>query len=58
MNRGDVGEAFGRWIIGRNPMARYGEAEEVARVVVFLCSDGASFVNGAAWIVDGGRAAI
>ena len=58
MNRPDDPDAFRRWNIGRNPMARYGEAEEVARVVVFLCSDGASFVNGAAWIVDGGRAAI
>ena len=58
MNRPDDPDAFRRWNMGRNPMARYGEAEEVARVVVFLCSDGASFVNGAAWIVDGGRAAI
>ncbi len=58
MNRPDDPDAFRRWNVGRNPMGRYGEAEEVARVVVFLCSDGASFVNGAAWIVDGGRAAI
>ena len=44
--------------VGRNPMGRYGEAQEVARLVVFLASDAASYVNGAAWLVDGGRTAV
>lgn len=44
--------------VGRNPMGRYGDPAEVARVVVFLASDGASYVNGAAWVIDGGRTAI
>ncbi|MCA0455875.1 MAG: glucose 1-dehydrogenase [Chloroflexi bacterium] len=44
--------------VARNPMGRYGEAEEVARVVVFLASDEADYVNGAAWLIDGGRTAI
>jgi len=44
--------------VGRNPMGRYGDPAEVAKVVVFLASDGASFVNGAAWVIDGGRTAI
>jgi len=44
--------------VGRNPMGRYGDPEEVARVVVFLCSDAATYVNGASWLIDGGRAAI
>lgn len=39
------------------PMGRYAIAEEVARVVVFLASDAASFVTGAAWTIDGGRGA-
>ena len=39
-------------------MGRYGDPAEVARVVVFLASDGASDVNGAAWVIDGGRTAI
>ncbi len=47
-----------RFNVGRNPMGRYGDPAEVARVVVFLCSDAASYVNGAAWVIDGGRAAI
>ncbi|KAI1175109.1 putative 3-oxoacyl-reductase FabG [Nemania sp. FL0916] len=37
-----------------NPMKRAGIADEVARVVLFLGSDEASYVNGQAWAVDGG----
>lgn len=33
---------------------RYGEADEVARAAVFLCSDDADFVNGQTLNVDGG----
>ena len=44
--------------VGRNPMGRYGEPVEVARVIAFLASDDASYVNGAAWLIDGGRTAI
>jgi len=36
------------------PMGRDAEPEEVAEVVVWLCSDKASFVNGTAMSVDGG----
>jgi 3-oxoacyl-[acyl-carrier protein] reductase len=37
------------------PMGRLGTPEEVANVVVFLCSQLASFVNGASIAVDGGE---
>ncbi len=42
----------------RNPMGRYGMPEEIAQVVLFLASDAASYVNGATYLIDGGRTAI
>lgn len=36
------------------PMGRMAQTSEIAKVVTFLLSDDASFVNGADWIVDGG----
>jgi NAD(P)-dependent dehydrogenase (short-subunit alcohol dehydrogenase family) len=36
------------------PVGRTGLAHEVGAVVAFLCSDEASYVNGASWLVDGG----
>jgi 3-oxoacyl-[acyl-carrier protein] reductase len=39
---------------GRIPLGRLATPEEVAAVIVFLCSERASTVLGAAWNVDGG----
>ncbi|WP_127131565.1 SDR family oxidoreductase [Georgenia sp. SYP-B2076] len=36
------------------PVARPGDAREVAAVVAFLCGPDAGYVNGASWLVDGG----
>jgi 3-oxoacyl-[acyl-carrier protein] reductase len=37
------------------PVGRYGTAEEIAAVIVFLCTSAASYINGAAITVDGGQ---
>ena len=39
---------------GKRPINRLAEVEEIADAVVFLCSERASYVAGAAWSVDGG----
>jgi NAD(P)-dependent dehydrogenase (short-subunit alcohol dehydrogenase family) len=44
-------------VIARTPMRRYGEPQEIAEMVVWLCSDRASYVTGAAYEVDGGMMA-
>jgi NAD(P)-dependent dehydrogenase (short-subunit alcohol dehydrogenase family) len=36
------------------PMGRMAQPIEIAKVITFLLTDDASFVNGADWIIDGG----
>ena len=37
------------------PASRFGEAEEVANAIAFLCSPAAAYINGINLPVDGGR---
>jgi 3-oxoacyl-[acyl-carrier protein] reductase len=39
---------------GKRPIGRLAEVGEIAAAIVFLCSERASYVSGAAWSVDGG----
>ena len=48
---------FGRTQIARHPIGRLGIPEEVAAAVVWLCSDAAALVIGAALPIDGGAVA-
>lgn len=41
-------------VIDRIPLGRWGQAEEIAEAIAWLCSDAARFVVGAAVPVDGG----
>jgi gluconate 5-dehydrogenase len=50
-------ETFNNWLINRTPARRWGSVEELAPAVVFLCSDGAGYVNGHLLVVDGGMTA-
>jgi 3-oxoacyl-[acyl-carrier protein] reductase len=40
------------------PIGRLAEVDEIAAAIVFLCSERASYVSGAAWSVDGGTVPI
>jgi 3-oxoacyl-[acyl-carrier protein] reductase len=48
-------EAMRRFVASDMPLGRFGAPEEIANVVVFLCSDRASLVTGACVNVDGGQ---
>lgn len=51
----DDPKAFQQKLDGEFPMGRLGTPEEVASVVVFVCSEKASLLSGACLLVDGGE---
>ena len=44
-------------ILGRTPMGKFGDAEDIGWAAVYLCSPAAKFVTGVVLPVDGGRSA-
>ena len=57
--RGDARRAAQRSTVAARtiPLGRYGTADEVARMMLFLASDESSFCTGGVYMVDGGVSA-
>ncbi|MBK6664159.1 MAG: glucose 1-dehydrogenase [Thermoflexaceae bacterium] len=53
----DHPEAVHRMMAANIPLGRYGEPDEVAALVAFLCSDDATFISGGVYTIDGGSRA-
>jgi NAD(P)-dependent dehydrogenase (short-subunit alcohol dehydrogenase family) len=55
---GDQAQGTRDYLAGLIPAGRVGQPDEIARAVLFLASDDASFINGIELFVDGGQAQI
>jgi NAD(P)-dependent dehydrogenase (short-subunit alcohol dehydrogenase family) len=55
--QGDRDEVLAK-VGGGRPLGRLAEPDEIAAVIVFLLSERASYVTGAAWSADGGTVPI
>jgi len=51
---GEVIERVGEQLLSRILLGRFGQPEEVAKLVVFLCSDDAAYITGQVIGIDGG----
>jgi len=53
-----AGEQHLKMLANSVPLGRLGTTDEIAKAVVFLASDDASYINGAELFVDGGAAQV
>lgn len=49
-----AGEVFSESDLSQHPVKRVGTVQDIAQIVLFLCSRESSFVTGQNWVVDGG----
>ena len=55
---GEQAQGTKDYLVGQIPVGRIGQPEEIAKAVMFLASDDASYINGIELFVDGGQAQI
>lgn len=52
-------DTYGKeWLLKDVPMKRFGKPEEIARVVVFISSDAASYTTGCVYEISGGKCCV
>ena len=49
------GEVWQQLVNDNIPLGRAGTPEDVAKLVLFLCSDASSWITGHQYVIDGGR---
>ena len=54
----DTEEELKEMLIAKHPIGRLGEADDIAKGVLFLASDESSFMTGSELVIDGGYTAI
>jgi NAD(P)-dependent dehydrogenase (short-subunit alcohol dehydrogenase family) len=55
---GDDAQGIKDYLVGQIPAGRIGQPKEIAKAVLFLASEDASYINGIELFVDGGQAQI
>ena len=58
MEEVDTEDELKEMLIAKHPIGRLGEADDIAKGVLFLASDESSFMTGSELVIDGGYTAV